>query len=118
MKIRIKSNSIRLRLTRLEVGELIQNGVYADSISFPNGQSLIYELSEGSERDVRFSNEKIQVFLTIGDLEAWIDEEKVGFEFLLELDDENQLKVIVEKDFKCLVDRAEDEKDNYPNPMA
>jgi hypothetical protein len=37
----------------------------------------------------------------------------VGFE-----DSSNSLYLLVEKDFKCLDNVAEDQSDNYPNPLA
>ena len=32
------------------------------------------------------------------------------------LENEDKLSILVEKDFKCLTDRSEDESDMFPNP--
>jgi hypothetical protein len=42
----------------------------------------------------------------------WVATEKVGFEST-----DNELYLLIEKDFKCLDDVAEDQSDNYPNPL-
>jgi hypothetical protein len=42
----------------------------------------------------------------------WATTEKVGFE-----ETNGPLYLLVEKDFKCLDNVAEDQSDNYPNPL-
>jgi hypothetical protein len=41
------------------------------------------------------------------------DPDRVGFE-----DTVDQLHLLVEKDFTCLDNVAEDQSDNYPNPLS
>jgi len=43
----------------------------------------------------------------------WITTDKVGFEY-----QDEGLFLLVEKDFKCLDNVAEDQSDNYPNPLS
>ncbi len=43
----------------------------------------------------------------------WSNSEQVGFEY-----NKNGLYLLVEKDFKCLDNVAEDQSDNYPNPLV
>jgi hypothetical protein len=43
----------------------------------------------------------------------WALTERVGLEH-----QDNGLFLLVEKDFKCLDNVAEDQSDNYPNPLA
>jgi len=42
----------------------------------------------------------------------WVETEKVGFEYT-----DSHLYLLVEKDFQCLDNVAEDQSDNYPNPL-
>ena len=46
-------------------------------------------------------------------LDEWTTTEKVGFD-----SKEDGLYVLIEKDFMCLDIVAEDQSDNYPNPLA
>lgn len=42
----------------------------------------------------------------------WTSTDAVGFENY-----DNELFLLIEKDFKCLDNVAEDQSDNYPNPL-
>ena len=44
MKLRIRGDSLRLRVVRAEFDELVRTGAVADSISFPGGRKLQYQL--------------------------------------------------------------------------
>jgi len=45
--------------------------------------------------------------------DEWLVTDRVGFEYY-----ENGLSLLIEKDFKCLDNVAEDQSDNYPNPLS
>ncbi|HSG65808.1 MAG TPA: hypothetical protein VLD39_12440, partial [Gammaproteobacteria bacterium] len=44
MKLRIRGNSIRLRLSPDDLATLVRSGAVEDSVSFPGGQRLRYRL--------------------------------------------------------------------------
>jgi hypothetical protein len=46
-------------------------------------------------------------------VKEWEDTDKVGFE-----ETAGTIYLLVEKDFKCLDNVAEDQSDNYPNPLS
>ncbi|MEZ4932033.1 MAG: hypothetical protein R2788_07940 [Saprospiraceae bacterium] len=46
----------------------------------------------------------------------WSRSDEVGLEDDMPLGDGNALHILVEKDFKCLTERSEDESDLFPNP--
>ena len=51
--------------------------------------------------------------------ESWINSEQVGIEGAQQLDDSKTLRILVEKDFACLIEREdEDETDTFSNPRA
>jgi hypothetical protein len=60
-----------------------------------------------------FENNKITMFMPQLMANNWGLSDKVGFEY-----QDNELFLLVEKDFKCLDNIAEDQHDNYPNPLA
>lgn len=121
MKLRIKGNSIRLRLSQTEVKNFGVNGTCIDRISFGSNQ-LIYslEMSENAAISVTFSDQHIRVLVPAAVGKSWVeDNTQVGFDHESVTGEETPLYVLVEKDFACLADRPrEDESDNFPNPAA
>jgi len=123
MKLRIRGNSIRLRLSRTEVAQFAQTGNVEDAVEFaPAQQGLIYRIhttSESEAMSATFANNCLCVFVPRIVAESWMNSEQVGIEAAQELDDSKTLRILVEKDFACLIERAdEDETDAFPNPRA
>lgn len=117
MKLRIKDNSIRFRLTKSEVAELAQNGKFESSTQFVN-QKLTYVVESTTDKIITssYDQNRITVFIPKETLENWAASETVSLENTVE-ENANDLKILIEKDFACLTERAgEDETDNYPNP--
>ncbi|CAN5540798.1 hypothetical protein BH23BAC1_BH23BAC1_37650 [soil metagenome] len=120
MKIRIKGNSIRYRLTRPEVERFGETGYIEEKINF-GGNTLIYSLQEYKTDDqltASFHGNKISVFMPESWKERWVDSEKVGFEGYQHNLNSESLHILIEKDFQCLDNVAEDQSDQYPNPLA
>ncbi|MDX1315399.1 MAG: hypothetical protein R3356_07845 [Eudoraea sp.] len=120
MKIRIKGNSIRIRLTRSEVSDLCANGVIRETTQFPSG-SFTYEVVQSDQLEsltASLADQGIRLSLPGKLLENWADNETLGFKEWLPLTDGSSLHLLVEKDFQCLEVREEDESDQYPNPKA
>ncbi len=120
MKIRIRDNSIRLRLSRGEVDAMRENGVVSARTGFPGGRYFSYSL-ESSPASVNpaafFSDNEIRVRLPETQVLAWATTEQVSIEGEQVLDDGAKLSILVEKDFACLAPRpGEDESDMYAHP--
>ena len=114
MKIRIKSNSLRYRLTRTDVTELAKTGALGDSVSFGE-QSLVYavKITEDAQLSSIFKNNVLTLFMPKSMIDELANTDRVGFE------NNNCIPhLLVEKDFTCLENVAEDQSDNYPNPLA
>ena len=120
MKIRIKGNSIRYRLTKTEVEAFCSTGHIAEQTEF-NSNSFTYELKAKtgiSQLEANFTNNTITLYLPENQRHNWHTNTKVGFENRMTLAAGKELSLLVEKDFVCLDVRDEDESDNYPNPLA
>ncbi|WP_276166592.1 DUF7009 family protein [Zobellia alginiliquefaciens] len=118
MKIRIKGNSIRMRITQTEVSQLCKTGYIEEKTQFPQN-TFTYALSsmaDAPELTANFEQNKITLVLPSQIIEGWENNKKIGFSNSIFLNDKNKLSLLVEKDFTCLDDRGEDESDNYPNP--
>jgi hypothetical protein len=113
MKIRIKGNSLRYRLTKSDVNSLAGEGYIQEQTNFL-GQSLTYAIktSEGNTLKAEYINNVITLFIPGFMITDLSNTDKVGFE-----EKEGPLYLLVEKDFTCLDNVEEDQSDNYPNPL-
>ncbi|WP_214071420.1 hypothetical protein [Mucilaginibacter sp. dw_454] len=114
MKIRIKGNSLRYRLTKTDVDNFLKNDYLEERTNFGD-QQLIYALqkSESNMLEAIFNNNKITLLMPTAWAKEWEATGRVGFR-----GNHGELFLLIEKDFKCLDDVTEDQSDNYPNPLA
>lgn len=112
MKIRIKGNSLRYRLTKSEVTRLNSDGVLSEHTSFA-GKTLIYSIETTSDNmlSADFVNNSIILKMPQAMIAALANSDKVGFE-----ERSGPVLLLVEKDFVCIDNTMEDQSDNYPNP--
>ena len=119
MKLRIKGNSIRFRLTQSEVEIVEQTGLVKDQIKFSNSISLEYEIKAvtGLEYvEAIYSENKITLKVNESLIRDWAHSDQVTISSSLDLSSNENLTILIEKDFKCLSPRDEDESDMFPHP--
>lgn len=122
LKLRIRDNSIRLRLSQTEVESVNANGLVRGRVPFAGSNSFDYVL-ESSPATVRpeahISNNVLTVRIPQLDIKQWAESEQVSIASDQVLDGGEQLKILIEKDFACLAPReGEDESDMFPHPDA
>lgn len=122
MKLRLRENSIRLRLLQTEVSQLREMGNVSERIifGFDPTDTLTYSLRVSGETEKIYAqmiDNQIEIFLPLKMAENWIYTEEVGLYETQVISDLGELNIIVEKDFVC-VDRPfdEDNKDAFPHP--
>ena len=122
MKLRLRENSIRLRLLQTEITQLREIGNVSERIIFGTNptDTLTYSLRISGEAEKIFAqiiDNQIEVFLPLKMAETWINTEEVGLYETQDIGDLGELNIIIEKDFVC-VDRPfdEDNKDAFPHP--
>ena len=118
MKLRIKGNSIRLRLTQTEVENFGTSGIVEECVDFgkENNSNFGYVLEKNSTQKLSasFTDGKIAVSVPKTVAENWVSTEEVGIEGV-----DGTLRILIEKDFACLNPRkGEDESDNFPHPES
>lgn len=130
MKLRIKGNSLRLRLTQSEIARLGEVGRVEERINFGLNQTLVYELivkpavetdaeSQAERLSASFNDNRITVKLPYTFARELVETTRVGFGGEQESGDgTGVLSLLIEKDFACLDggDADEDQSDTYPNP--
>jgi hypothetical protein len=119
MKIRIKGNSVRIRLTKPEVDLFGENGYIEEQTEFGNTMlSYALKRTDGNLFAASFENNIITMLLPKSMSEEWINTNRVGFEGAMQLGNGKSLYLLLEKDFKCLDESIENQSDNYDNPLA
>ena len=118
MKLRIKGNTLRLRLSQSEVEAFKENGLVKEHIEF-GSTTLTYllELVEGVEVTAIYELNTIRIGVPQAVKSDWTDTDQVGFDAVVDYGDQH-LEILVEKDFQCLIPRKEDESDLYVNRKA
>lgn len=116
MKLRIRGNSIRLRLTRSEVDDFGANGKVEETVDFGSGETkfkYVLEAADTQNVSAEFAGDTIRVLVPNDRARDWVSSEQVGIESA----EGSSLRVLVEKDFACLQERAgESDDDAFPNP--
>ena len=112
MKIRIKDNSIRFRLTQSEVLELGKNGIISSFTQFVD-RPFIYAIERTDDEvlSAAFIENRIVLKMPKLMVKDFVSTDRVGFD-----GQTGEIKLLVEKDFVCIDNTEEDQSDNYPNP--
>ncbi len=113
MKIRIKGNSLRYRLTKSDIDSLAKTGYLQEQTAFA-ASALVYtiKINNGEKLSAIFENNTITLFMPTAMIEEMVNTDKVGFS-----EKNDPVQLLVEKDFTCLDNVDEDQGDNYPNPL-
>jgi len=123
MKLRIKGNSLRLRVTRPEIERLMNEGRIDETVSFaPDDRSrLTYSLEQTTTTavpTVRFVPPSLEVCIPAAQAQKWAFGEDVGINATIDLGPKGSLDLLLEKDFACIQGSEEENRDAFPNPNA
>ena len=121
MKLRIKGNSIRFRLSRPDIEQLVKKGYLEEKTDFGLHQFsyALNVVSDNNELYDDFSDGLMIMHIPKDFVLGWLDSDKVGFEHQQDIDGISTLYLVLEKDFKCLGKEDElDQKDNFANPKS
>lgn len=119
MKLRLKDNSIRIRLSVPEVDRLVKSHEISSQTRFPGNHALqtLIKVGELQHVEVNFLDGKLELRLPLTEIDGWHLTDQVGHQWEVDLGNHEKLLIVVEKDFQCLTERpGEDEAALYPNP--
>ncbi|HEY0429291.1 MAG TPA: hypothetical protein VGC76_16035 [Pyrinomonadaceae bacterium] len=120
MKLRLRENSIRLRLLQTEVRRLTETGFVAETITFGKSQSFVYRLQisdEAKEISADFQNGEITIEIPRNIVDKWINTGRVGLQTEQEFGGDKPLSILIEKDFVCVERPGDtDNADAFPHP--
>ena len=126
MKLRIRGNSVRLRLDQRDLNQLLISGRIEEGIRFGEDAmryfSYALEIDDvgGHSPQIDYHSGHFVVRLSRRSADAWKNSEQVGFDVLQSVEGA-EIRLLVEKDFACLDRPAGEEMDDafaFPNPQA
>lgn len=120
MKLRIKGNTIRFRLSKCEVADFAEQNTISETTNFPSNKfnySLVAD-AKLDYTDVSFIDSNLIINLPLETAKRWTDSNEVGIYLNISTGEGKTLQLIIEKDFKCLDETIEDQSDNYENPLT
>ena len=118
MKLRLRGNSVRLRLNRRDIDGLASGNVLEECVVFPASARLFYSLEPRNEGGATacFDGAAIRIAVPSATVSEWATSEEIGLYFDFPAG-EHPLKVAIEKDLECL-HGPEEELDPEAFPRA
>jgi len=123
MKLRIKGNSLRVRVSRSEVARLLAGACLEDTVHFT--REPVAKFTYALQQDpllirpaVQYTENRVTILIPANEANAWGTTDQVGIAEDISLGDLGSLAILIEKDFACLDRSDEDIEDTFPNPNA
>lgn len=120
MKLRLTKNSIRIRIRKSELIVLSNSSKIEESVQFPSGDVFEYELrvsSTNANVSGEMMDNKLIVSVPSKRAQKWFTTNEVGIEAVIRINDDDQLHLLIEKDFPCK-DRPEEDKSDTFSELA
>jgi len=119
MKVRLRNNSIRLRVTQSEVRALDQGADVCSVTRLGPGNTLVFRLCAVSSHRIGVSQTSADVHIGVpaAELSQWCRGTQVSLRARQPVGSEEPLSILIEKDFACLAPRdGDDDVDCFPHP--
>jgi len=123
MKLRIRGDSLRLRLKRGEVDQIAAGTSIVEETHFPDSV-LTYRLDVSEDRDMSasFDNGSLVISLPKSKVSDWAGSDEVSLCAEQKLTEARSLSLLIEKDFSCLEPGhhrdCEEDEDTFPHPST
>lgn len=120
MKLRIKGNTIRFRLTQSEVATVGAGGRVQELTLFGPQAQFCYVLEAVDTPNVEadYTNNTITIRVPRAMANDWATTELVGISAEQKIAENVSLHLIIEKDFACLSPRGEEDADAFAHPLT
>ncbi len=116
MKLRCTTNSIRIRIRKSELQQLATGQRITEQVGFGQGVVFTFSLDiTTSKKQVAasFLNNNLIVKLPKAIAKEWINSNQVGIEVKHPIEKDQNLHILIEKDFPCLDREEEDKSDTF-----
>ena len=119
MKLRIKGNSVRLRLSKSEVERFAKEGMLHETTNFGN-QVFSYIVKSTEEKTMTATLAQAGITLLVPSMQLlqWASSNsQVGISEKMDIGNNETLSLLLEKDFKCIdANPEDDQEDFFENP--
>lgn len=120
MKLRIRGNSVRIRVSKPELDQIAEAGSTEDKIQFAPANELRYrvDVKASGPVEAEFRGSLLRVIVPRKEVDRWLEPEQVSIEGRQAVGDGTHLRILVEKDYTCLAPRTEeDDTELFINPQ-
>jgi hypothetical protein len=120
MKLRIKGNSLRLRVSPSEMEQLLKSGRVEETIYFGADEDarLTYALEHNAQAGamtILYRSREVTVLISSREARNWAEGDGVGL-YGASGSVHGPLELAIEKDFACLDNAGAENADTFPNP--
>jgi hypothetical protein len=119
MKLRIRDNSVRIRIARNELVRLASGQMVEQRTEFSTSAILVTVVEPTDHTDrftATFEAGRIKLQVPIDQIRELAETERVGIESHQPITENRSLQILLEKDFDCLHPKADENIDTFPNP--
>ena len=118
MKLRIRGNTLRLRVSKSELEQISTHGFVEDAISFAPASRLVYRLEVAADGPfaAELTPDRIRVRVPEAAVRRWERDDQVSMPAEQAVGSGVVLAILVEKDFECVNPRAGEDSDLFANP--
>ena len=99
MKLRIQHDTIRIRLSELEVQEFGKGNSLVSRTHFPQAD-LEFRLMPNSKERVVFENGKVEITVPEEKISDWAASDQITIAMEISVSNDKKLSILVEKDMK------------------
>ena len=123
MKLRIKGNSIRLRLGQSEVRRLATDGTIEETTVFgPFNEDrfgyAVVAAPELADVSASYPDRRIVIRVPTAVIHRWAETDQVSIRTVQRTGGESDLLILIEKDFECIdAPSEESQEDAFPHPQ-
>ena len=120
MKLRLKGNTVRFRLSKTDISIFSENRYIQETTDFGSRIfSYGIKITESCDKiKAEYLNDGIIISIPPGISKQWTETNQVGLSEEITMVNGKKLFILIEKDFQCLDDTIEDQSDNFENPLA
>jgi hypothetical protein len=123
MKLRIKGNTLRVRVSRSEVARLLAADCLEETIHFMPEPAAKFTYALQPEQSlsrptVQYTENRVAILIPTHQANAWGTSDQVEIAEEISLGTVGSLGLLIEKDFACLDRSEEGNQDTFPNPNA
>jgi hypothetical protein len=118
VKIRIRENSIRFRLSKSEVDAFERDGHLENKTEF-GFADFVYgiQILDGIDSlAATYIGNKMTLFVPLSMRKEWTTTDMVGYNGTMNIGPGKTLNLLLEKDWACIDKSDEDQNDSFPNP--